>query len=162
MAGAILEGSDERQIELFMASEELLRSSRRLDLREPGRTALLDRFDGGEAPLLGPQCLLFAFGRSGDYAFRNERNDPKGSQLSGLLDDGFEKPAFRQRLDQSDFPSRRLSQASLDEGQFNFVAVILFDRAEKLCAGAVQDGDAIAAAQTQHARRVVSFTTGKK
>jgi len=86
VAAARLEGGQERQLELFLAGEPLLKGRRGLDLRQPGQAALLDGLDGDPLPLLGfADC--FARAEAGDDAFGEQGDDAGSAQFGRLPDD---------------------------------------------------------------------------
>ena len=86
MFAARLQGSNQRQIKLFFAGQELRGGDRRFHLRQPKRAALLQSLDRDQLPFRG---FLSRFLRvhSCNDSLGEQGNDPVRAQLGRLLND---------------------------------------------------------------------------
>src|SRR5262249_46653344 len=106
IGGLRSERSQQRQIELVTAPQNLFYGYRRFTSWQPGGAALFYGLDGDELPFLGFVPRLFHFElRHG--AVRQQRHNSRRAQLCRLLDDRLERLAFGDGLKQSDRTGRR-------------------------------------------------------
>ncbi len=157
MVTLALQSPHQAQFKFFVAGQVLLERERGLDSRQPGSAALFNGFDGYQLPLFGFVNSLLAI-HLRDHALREQRHDPSNTEFRRLLDDRLDEFSFWQGLDQSNLAGQARDEAFFDNGQPNFVTIVILYLTEQFMARAIEHDDAFAATEPEDAQGVVGFT----
>ena len=160
-ATVTLQRGHERQLEKFIAREELRRGERRLDLRQPDRAALFEGFDGDLLPFAGFADGLFLI-ELRHHPFREQRHDARSAQLRGLLDNGLHDFSFRDGLEQGHAAEPGRQGILFGDAEADFVAIVFLHFAKELMAGAIKHAHALAARDPKHVQRMMRLAAGQK
>src|SRR4051812_42783401 len=103
MPAVTFQGCHKRKVKSKVTFHRLRQFERSFDLRQPGRTALLNCFNGGGFPAF--YLSFWIFGRAHD-ALRNDWHNSERAEFGRLLDDLFENLTFGDCLKKSDPPGQ--------------------------------------------------------
>ena len=142
----------------MIGCQKIFDSRWRFNLRQPRRAALFDGFNRHLLPFLPFDGGVF-FVELRHHAFGQQRHDAPRTEFNGFLDDAFDNFSLGHGLQQCDGAGQGGREIFQRHGKRNGMARTGFDRTKEFISDTVQNGDELAAFQTQNMQRVMCLAS---